>query len=391
MNNADQIRFMPGYKKYYLLGIFYLFCVTGFSQNQKFDFNGYLSGMQTVMFEEWDENWLTENQFHNRLNFKYYANDKWTFDLEVRNQFIYGEFVKYIPDYASILNADLGWMDLSWLIFDQPSFLLRTTIDRVWIDYTSGNFQARVGRQRINWGKNLVWNPNDIFNAYSYFDFDYVERPGSDAIRLQYYTGASSSIDLAVKIDSSNSITAAGRYVFSVFNYDIQFLTGIFDDTDLVLGTGWAGNIKGMAFRGEVSWFHSLNDSHNEEIMLSVSADYTFQNSIFISGEFLYSNIDYNYYDFAEFYFLPLNVKNIVFTDYNLMASISYPFTPLFTGSFAAMYYPSENGFYLGPTFEYSILENFSLSFILQYFEAKFSGGDKSKLTFGFLRLKWNF
>ncbi len=157
------------------------------------------------------------------------------------------------------------------------------------------------------------------------------------------------------------------------------------------MGTGWAGNIKGMAFRGEVSWFHSLNDSHNEEIMLSVSADYTFQNSIFISGEFLYSNIDYNYYDFAEFYFLPLNVKNIVFTDYNLMASISYPFTPLFTGSFAAMYYPSENGFYLGPTFEYSILDNFSLSFILQYFEAKFSGGDKSKLTFGFLRLKWNF
>ncbi len=382
---------MPGYMKYGILGIVLFLSFNGFSQARKFDFSGYLSGLQTVMFEKWDESWLSENQLHNRLNFKYYANDSWTFDLEIRNQFIYGEFVKYIPDYASTINADMGWLDMSWLLFDKLSFLLRTSIDRVWIDYTSGSFQMRVGRQRINWGKNLVWNPNDIFNAYSYFDFDYPERPGSDAIRLQYYTGSSSSVDLAVKIDSSNSITAAGRFNFNVFSYDIQILTGVFNDDDFVLGTGWAGNIKGMAFRGEATWFHSLNNSHNEEVMLSASVDYTFKNSLYISGEFLYSNIEYDYKSFGEFYFLPLNVKNIVFTDYNIMANISYPITPLFTASFAAMYYPSESGYFLGPTFEYSVLDNLSLSFIFQHFEGKFSGGDKSKLTFGFLRLKWNF
>ena len=36
---------------------------------------------------------------------------------------------------------------------------------------------------------NLVWNPNDLFNAFSFVDFDYEERPGSDALRIQKYTG----------------------------------------------------------------------------------------------------------------------------------------------------------------------------------------------------------
>ena len=39
-------------------------------------------------------------------------------------------------------------------------------------------FIATAGRQRINWGQTFVWNVNDVFNAYSYFDFDYKERPG---------------------------------------------------------------------------------------------------------------------------------------------------------------------------------------------------------------------
>jgi hypothetical protein len=62
-----------------------------------------------------------------------------------------------------------------------------------YLDYTAGKWQFRVGRQRINWGVNLVWNPNDVFNSFSYFDFDYEERPGSDAVRVQYYTGTTSS------------------------------------------------------------------------------------------------------------------------------------------------------------------------------------------------------
>lgn len=33
----------------------------------------------------------------------------------------------------------------------------------------------------------MAWNPNDWFNTYNYFDFDYEERPGTDAIRVRVY------------------------------------------------------------------------------------------------------------------------------------------------------------------------------------------------------------
>jgi hypothetical protein len=356
-----------------------------------FEFDGYLSNMQTVMFEKWDQNWWTENQIHNRLNFEYHITSNLSFDLEVRNRFIYGDFVKTIPGYDRLIDSETGWVDMSWLLANKPSFLIHTTIDRLYLDYMVGKFQFRAGRQRINWGQSLVWNPNDVFNAYSYFDFDYVEKPGSDAMRVQYYTGVSSVLDVSAKIDSSRKVTAAARYQFSLFNYDIQFMGGLFQDDDLILGAGWSGNIKGAAFRGELTWFHSTDNAHKEEVMLTVSGDYTFPNSLYIGLEYLFSNIEYGDFSFGEYYFMPMNVKNIAFTDHSIFAQVSYPFTPLFTGQLAGMYFPSERGFYIGPSFDLSVLDNLTLSFIFQHFQGRFGGDATSKTTLGFLRLKWNF
>ena len=153
--------------------------------------------------------------------------------------------------YSEMIGSDHGLVDLSWNILNKQSFFLNTTIDRLWVDFNYGKFQARVGRQRINWGQTLVWNPNDIFNAYSFFDFDYVERPGSDAIRLQYYPDSSSAFELAVKADYENNITAAALYRFNKWGYDIQFLAGYFNSEDIVAGAGWSGALGSVSFRGE--------------------------------------------------------------------------------------------------------------------------------------------
>jgi hypothetical protein len=62
-----------------------------------------------------------------------------------------------------------------------------TNINRLYLDWRKNNWQVRMGRQRINWGVNLVSNPNDLFNTYSFFDFDYTERPGADALRVKHF------------------------------------------------------------------------------------------------------------------------------------------------------------------------------------------------------------
>ncbi|TFH49101.1 MAG: hypothetical protein E4G92_02455, partial [Bacteroidia bacterium] len=140
---------------------------------------GYSSWLHSAMFDSLGGEWINSSMLHNRVNLKAFAGEKITFDLEIRNRFITGDMVRLDPRYSASLTTDNGWADLSWNIIDERSFILNTTIDRAWIDFTAGKLQLRAGRQRINWSQSLVWNPNDIFNTYSFFDFDYIERPGS--------------------------------------------------------------------------------------------------------------------------------------------------------------------------------------------------------------------
>ncbi|UCG27021.1 MAG: hypothetical protein JSV24_08575, partial [Bacteroidales bacterium] len=285
-----------------------------------------------------------------------------------------------------------GWLNLSGNILEEESFLFHSAIDRLWIDFTKGNLQIRAGRQRINWGQNIMWNPNDIFNAYSFFDFDYVEKPGSDALRIQYYTGVSSVAEVAAKVDHNDNITAAGKFRFNTWNYDIQLLAGILNSEDYVIGGGWAGDIKGAGFRGEFTYFHPQENFSDSSgfLMFGISADYTFRNSLYILGEFLYSGYDFSFANFSDFYFMPLSVKTLSFTDFSVALQASYPFTPLFTGNLAAIYYPSLDAVFVGPTLDISLKDNLSFSIIAQYFNGKFREF-REDLGFGFLRLKWNF
>jgi len=275
---------------------------------------------------------------------------------------------------------------------------LNTTIDRLWFQATTGKLVTTVGRQRINWGQNLVWNPNDIFNVYSYFDFDYAERPGSDALRLQFYPNFTSTAELTAKLDSGDNVTAAALYRFNKWNYDIQLLGGILNSEDYAAGLGFSGNIKGAALRGELSWFRSIDnfDDTSGYVMTSLGMDYVFQNSLMIQLEFLFSDLPVDMQGFREFYSGPLSVKNLAFTKYSAFAALSYPLNPLLQGTLAGMYFPKIEGFFAGPSLSYNLNDNIDLSVFLQYFTGKISPDPSSDparedLTFGFLRLKWNF
>jgi len=308
-----------------------------------------------------------------------------------------------IPGYSDGIGEDPGWLNMTFFsngnLGDSTGYALVSTLDRLWLQFAFDKLEIKLGRQRINWGQTFVWNPNDIFNSYSYFEVDYPERPGSDALRLQYYTGDASAIELAAKIDSTSRITAAGYFRFNTLGFDIQLLGGIYQEEDMVLGTGWSGALGPLSFRGEMSYFRDLDNFSDTTGYLMVSAgfDHTFSNSLMIQLEGLYSAYakDMDLYSFLQFYSGNLDVKNLGFTDWSFFGNISFPITPLLTGSFATIWYPELNGAYLGPSFDLSIISNLDLSLILQYFTAEFESPQGATIrennTFGFLRLKWNF
>jgi hypothetical protein len=359
--------------------------------------NGYVKYMNSAMFEEFDSYWMIDNLIHNRLNFKWYPTEALTFNVEMRNRLIYGDYNQAIPGYAELISRDDGFLNfLTGNLIKSRSMLFTTSVDRFNFEYQRGSFTATVGRQRINWGQSFAWNPNDIFNAYSFFDFDYEEKPGSDAIRLQYYPGYTSAIDAAAKIDSDNNITAALLYKFNRWGYDIQVMGGVIDSSDYVVGGGWSGHIGKIGFTGELSYFHpQKNFSDTSGVLLTTAGvNYIFSNSLSVSAEVIYNG----YFSraglgsFGELYYMPLSVKTISFSKFSWFGQLAYPIHPLLTGSVSAMYFPSlGDGYFIMPSIAWSVALNFELSLLYQHFNGDFSGGDKEKLNLFFLRFRYDF
>jgi hypothetical protein len=381
----------------YLIIIFSFILVTwniAFSQEkQKFlTLNGYLSTIQSIRFDSLSGAFVNENLIHNRLNLKGNVNDHITFATEFRNRLFTGDMVKAGQYHSEMVANDQGLADLSWTIIDNHSFFLNTTIDRLWLDLNYGKFQARVGRQRINWGQTMVWNPNDIFNAYSYFDFDYIERPGSDAIRFQYYPGSSSAAEIALKADYKNDITIGTLYRFNKWGYDLQFLAGYFNSEDLVAGAGWSGSVGSISFRGEASWFQpagKFSDSSGTGIF-TIGFDRVFKNNSMAQIQVMYSNHPADLNNFSSLYFGTLSTKDLAFSRFSFFGLFSYPVIPLLNLSLSAVWLPDLNGYFAGPSLDYSVAENVDISLYWQHFKSKIAD-NKTTINLGFLRVKFSF
>jgi len=381
--------------------VLFTFSLSAYGQS-KMSLDGYLNDMQTVYHVE-NIGYLWENQIHNRLDFSYYPFEWLKINFQARTRFIQGNTYSNFPGYGQMFKKDAGLLDLSFsrdgAYNDNSGYIFTSMIDRAYTEVSFGNFVGTIGRQRINWGQTFVWNPNDIFNSYSYFDVDYPERPGSDAIRLQYYTGMASNIELAAKIDSSNRLTAAGYFRFNAAGYDFQVLGGVLSGKDLVIGSGWSGNILNVSFRGEASYFRDLDNFKDTtaSFLFSSGLDYTFGNSLWLQTEILYSGFaeQNKIYSFLQIFSSDMNIKNIGFTKWSVFASASYPLSPLLNLAFAAMYYPEWKGFYLGPSLDLSLSDNLRASLIFQGFTAEledpFGNKDRQNTLIAYTRIKWSF
>jgi hypothetical protein len=358
---------------------------------------GYLKEMPQVLFYNINERWYFNNLVHNRLNFKWNISPSFTTAVEMRNRLSFGNFSDVYSDYASSFTFDNGVVPLSWNIVATKTVVLNTTIDRLWIDYTKKKFQATVGRQRVNWGINTVWNPNDIFNTYSYLDFDYEERPGSDAVRLQYYPGAASRAEVTIKADRDWKITGAGLYRFNLWGYDFQFLGGCFQGSNLVIGAGWTGEIAKGGFTGEASYFHPVKDFADTTGVFvgSVGYNYTFKNSLQLMGEVLYNgNPNGNLMTLLSVSNASANAMsamNPFISGVSIFGGISYPFVPLLTGSLSAIWNPENKIYIVIPSLTLSLAGNLDLMLLSQVVEVYESKAAYESAAFVFLRLKWNF
>ncbi|MBT5505910.1 MAG: hypothetical protein HOK17_02055 [Flammeovirgaceae bacterium] len=354
--------------------------------NKKWRLDGYIKEMISLTALQDVDSLLLDNLIHNRLNFFWYPTEKLTLNTEVRTRMFHGDAVKTIPSYGNFIDVNNDFFDFSYTEdFDQMVF--HTMIDRLYMQWNDASWQLKVGRQRINWGVNLAWNPNDIFNAYSLYDFDYEERPGTDALRFQKFIGYAGGYEIAIKIaDNWDEFTVAAMYKWNVKGYDLQALGGIMKN-NLTAGVGWAGSIGWVGFKGESSYFYTLKKTDRNAWLTSVSLDYSLPNSLYFNG-----SIFYNSYATQQDNVMSLNsgnsdVRSLTPYKWNTFLQTSYTFHPLFSGSLLTLVSPGNSGLFINPIFTFSPLNNFDLDLIGQMF----LNGSSQNTSLAYLRLKYSF
>ncbi|MEM7511061.1 MAG: hypothetical protein AAF388_09025 [Bacteroidota bacterium] len=334
----------------------------------------------------------TNNLIHHRLNLSAENQNGWRIGIGMRNRLFFGEEVKLQANYADQIDPQLGLVDLSFRWIDDPAFVGQTIFDRAYLNYSKGDWDVTLGRQRINWGMTLVWNPNDLFNAFNYLDFDYEERPGSDAIRVQYFTGLLSRAEVAFSpARNMRESIGAGLYSFNLKGYDVQVLAGYFQG-DLSLGAGWAGAIGGSGFKGELTYYVPTPSSISPRVFAgTLMLDQQFgtvytsaavlYNSRIISAEGVQGGIIGG----------QLSPKNLFPSKWAGFIQASWQASPIFTVSMGSLMGSQDKQVILLPGAAYSISENWDLDLVGQVFLGEFTEKFQHIGSGMFLRLKWSY
>jgi hypothetical protein len=352
----------------YLLttGIFGWAQDSGTVTSKKWELSGYLKEMGAVSTDKYFHDFATYNLLHNRINVKWNPHKKFTAALEVRNRAYWGDAIRNVHDFSSTLRNENEWLNLSAEWAGRDNFVLHTNIDRGWAEFRQTKWNIRVGRQRINWGMTTIWNPNDIFNPYNFLDFDYEERPATDAAKFQYLFNDQSTVEVAVSpSDKKNRTIAAARYLISKWGYDLQIVAGTYHN-NFTAGFGWAGKFGNLGYKGEGQAYIGEKDSVNR-FNYSLELNYRFNKGWYASGSVLHntSGIDEPVNTWAKINFRQ-SPYNLMPARWSFITIISKEFTPSLSSNLILVYSPRINLFIIYPSLKYKWFTNLEAELFYQ-------------------------
>lgn len=352
--------------------------IPGLAPETNWDLHGYINYRLNGYFVEDEDNYL-EQALQQRFNYEYrYSPELW-FNAGLRNRLIYSDAVD-TPDYAHWVGHDSGSMDLSVNWLEDDKVVANSQFDRMYFSWKQDDWLVRVGRFRINWGMTTIWNPNDIFNTYSVYDTDYIERAGTDGFLIGKKMGVASGFELVfspVGKEDRRSRCYAGRYFFNYESWDMQLIAGKIEQ-DNVVGFGFAGAVNDAGVRGETSIFEPIGDERTRQFdraaISSLEMDYSFnsQRNWIIRGGILHLSSTHTPDSSVTYLTQQVSVRTLSFTEFTGYAEVGFDLTALNRSTLSTMYYQDES-IYLCYSNVYSLTDNWQLTTSVQHFNGSHS------------------
>ncbi|MBT4035498.1 MAG: hypothetical protein HOB84_07375 [Candidatus Marinimicrobia bacterium] len=180
-------------------------------------------------------------------------------------------------------------------------------LDNVYMKISLSSLDVTVGRQQISKGVGYAWNPTDIFNSKSLLDPSY-EQTGVEGLRFDYTLAYTASVSVFIQPEQEWEQSAKqGWLKVNLGSFDIEltkashnwgyptFLTGPYLQNRSLLGASVVGEVLGFGTWFEGSSFQTdspLATGGDEEWKeFIVGVDYTFENSLYILGEYLHNDL----------------------------------------------------------------------------------------------------
>lgn len=374
-------------------------CVMGFVRAEaqeerkypRLNYKGYTKSM-TIFINPDDLDFLqTLHLFHNRSEVELQFSEALSIQVHNRNLLYTGNFF-FQNDFGKQLEESAtDYADLSLLPLDRNGVKMINSLDRAFVQGLHGNLEWRLGRQRINWGLHSIWNPHDIFNAYSFVDFDYEERPGADAAFARYYFGFYTNVQVAYSpADEWKESTIGMLWQTNAGSYDLQALTA-YDRGYYVWGLGAAGNIGDQSLKVEGSSFIP-EEAGTTEWSLAVSFEGTGAKSgIFYNISYLYDSQTTGGGSLNDLLQQRIDARNLYPFEHSVLLQALKQINGRLTLNGALVTSFEENWpMYFAPSVSYSLSQNWDLDLFGQiFFEKEEYFGSPTQLLN--VRIKWSY
>lgn len=363
------------------------------SRDFKIDISGYVKELGQVSLNNNFTDARYDNILHHRLESDWTLSEHFEFRADLRTRLLNGYSVNNSPGLQQFYEQDPNYFDLSWVWFNTNHSLMHSSIDRLHLSYFNGPWEIHAGRQRVNWGRTLVWNPNDLFNNFAFLDFDYEERPGVDAITAQYSWSYASGIEAGIRLgDSWDQTVVGGMLRTSMASYDMQFIGGHYLE-HVTVGAGWAGYIKDAGFKGEISYFHPEDQFFDETGHFTATAgfDYMLQNGLYLQSELLYNGGHNQTANPLTELIRPPSADNLFIAKTGFLVNGAYQLHPLISGNLGFMGSFDRSIFIAIPQVSVSVSENVDLLLLSQLLKGSVFNRTIDTPNLFYFRLKWSY
>ena len=218
-----------------------------------------------------------------RLEIKGQPSEALAFDLQVDNEVLLGSYLRTAefqarkdvppPQYASARSNTVERRHLYGTL----------DLYRAHLQFTHGDADVRIGRQRIAWGTGRFWSPSDLLNPFSPLALEREERLGVDALLAQYKLGPVSRVAAVVAPSRrAGETSSAVQWHDNARGLDYSLTAGRFRG-DRVLGLDLAGQVGPTGVRAELT--RTVPRNAPAFVRALAGIDHAFANTLTLTAE----------------------------------------------------------------------------------------------------------